>query len=73
MTGKIKVLVAVSFPWSRAAVTGMLLLSSWFQYVAWGADLISEYNQGNWLFLGGPSLWYPTGFFPLIYSTFLIV
>ncbi|MHA1791990.1 MAG: hypothetical protein ACTSVI_05045 [Promethearchaeota archaeon] len=62
-----------SFPISRLLAAILLLVSSWMQAQKWGVVLFSEHIGANWLFLGGPSLWFPTGLFPLIYGAFILV
>jgi len=51
----------------------MLLVVGGLELAEFGAAFFFENGNGNWLFLGGPSLFYPTGFIPVIIGTGLII
>ncbi len=59
---------SLSFAYPHLIVVAILGFTSYIQYLEWGLDFSFDNGKGNWLFLGGPSLFYATGFFPLIYA-----
>ncbi|MHA1619021.1 MAG: hypothetical protein ACTSVZ_07025 [Promethearchaeota archaeon] len=59
---------SLSFAFPHLIIVAILGVSSYIQYLEWGLDFSFDNGKGNWLFLGGPSLFYATGFFPLIYA-----
>ncbi|MHA1746391.1 MAG: hypothetical protein ACTSWW_10355 [Promethearchaeota archaeon] len=60
-----------SFPVYHLLAGILLLLLSIVQFLEWGADFSFDNGEGNWVFLGGPSLWYATGFFSIIFALIL--
>ena len=60
-----------SFPVYHLLAGALLLLLSILQFLEWGADFSFDNGEGNWVFLGGPSLWYATGFFSLLFALIL--
>ncbi|MFX0099353.1 MAG: hypothetical protein ACFFCS_07200 [Candidatus Hodarchaeota archaeon] len=65
--------VIVSFPHSRFISAILLLLMSFVSFLYFGVELGHSGLTGTWLFLGGLSLWFPTGMFPLIFGTVLLI
>ncbi|MEX2727658.1 MAG: hypothetical protein Q6353_010415 [Candidatus Sigynarchaeum springense] len=65
--------VIVSYPVSRL-IAGLLLFSRGvFFLVEYGVEFGGYTGVGNWLFLGGFSMFFPTGAFPLIVGTILLI
>jgi hypothetical protein len=60
-----------SFPRYHLLAGTLLFLLSIIQYLEWGADFSFDNGDGNWVFLGGPSLWYATGFFSMLFALIL--
>ena len=63
----------ISFPWSRLFAVSILLFLSYLQYIQWGAEFRIENGDGNWMALGGPSLFYPTGVITLLFAIPLLI
>ncbi|MHA1856320.1 MAG: hypothetical protein ACTSXY_02685 [Promethearchaeota archaeon] len=61
-----------SFAWFQLVCSILLLVVAVIQYKEWGADFSFENEKGNWIYLGGPSLFYATSFFPTFYAIGLI-
>ena len=61
-----------SFAWFQSVCSILLLVVAVIQYKEWGADFSFENEKGNWIYLGGPSLFYATSFFPTFYAIGLI-
>ncbi len=57
-----------SFAFPHLIMVAILGFTSYIQYLEWSLDFSFDNGKGNWLFLGGPSLFYATGFFPMIYA-----
>ena len=57
-----------SFAWFQLVCSILLLVVAVIQYKEWGADFSFENEKGNWIYLGGPSLFYATSFFPTFYA-----
>jgi len=49
-----------SIPYSRIIVFFILIINSIVVGLNYGIEFLAGETRGNWLFLGGPSLWYPT-------------
>ncbi len=63
--------------WNLLIASILILIVSILQWNRWGIKILQELEDGNFFFLGGPSLWYPTALFPTIVAigyllTFLI-
>ena len=64
--------VIVSFPISRF-IAGLLLLALGVTaYFFFGVEFGEMGSAGSWLFLGGFSLFFPTGMLPMIYGIYLL-
>ena len=65
--------VIVSYPVSRFIAGLLLVLLGLVSLLLFGASTGTDYVYGEWLFLGGFSLFYSTGFFPLIIGLIILV
>ncbi len=62
-----------NIPWSRLAAALIMGGVSMWNLISFGSEIAFSNADGNWFFLGGPSLFYPTGFFPLLFSVGLLI
>jgi len=50
--------------WNLLLASVLTAFISILQGKRWGMNILQELDDGNFFFLGGPSLWYPTALFP---------
>ncbi len=50
--------------WNLLIAGVLISFISILQWKRWGINIVQELDDGNFFFLGGPSLWYPTALFP---------
>ncbi|TFG20329.1 MAG: hypothetical protein EU530_03460 [Promethearchaeota archaeon] len=50
--------------WNLLIAGVLIAFISILQWKRWGINIVQELDDGNFFFLGGPSLWYPTALFP---------
>ncbi len=62
-----------NFAWFQLICSILLIIVAIIQYIEWGADFSFDNGKGNWIFLGGPSLFYATSFFPTFYAVGLML
>ncbi|MHA1510510.1 MAG: hypothetical protein ACTSRX_02195 [Promethearchaeota archaeon] len=62
-----------NFAWFQLVCSILLIIVAIIQYIEWGADFSFENEKGNWIYLGGPSLFYATSFFPTFYAVGLML
>ncbi len=62
-----------NFAWFQLLCSILLIIVAIIQYIEWGADFSFENEKGNWIYLGGPSLFYATSFFPIFYAVGLML
>jgi len=62
-----------NFAWFQLVCSILLIIVAIIQYLEWGADFSFENEKGNWIYLGGPSLFYATSFFPTFYAVGLML
>lgn len=62
-----------SVAWGRLLCAVILASSSVIQAIEFGTLFYSENADGNWLFLGGPSVWYATGLLPAVLAAGLLL
>jgi len=62
-----------NFAWFQLVCSILLFIVAIIQYIEWGADFSFDNGKGNWIFLGGPSLFYATSFFPTFYAVGLML
>ena len=62
-----------NFAWFQLVCSILLIIVAVIQYLEWGADFAFENEKGNWIYLGGPSLFYATSFFPTFYAVGLMI
>jgi hypothetical protein len=58
---------------SRIYVAILLIVIAFIQYIEFGIEFNIENGEGNWLFLGGPSLFYPTAVIPLLLTVLILI
>ncbi|HME53932.1 MAG TPA: hypothetical protein VKM55_17030 [Candidatus Lokiarchaeia archaeon] len=65
--------VIVSYPVSRFIAGLLMVLLGGVSIILFGVSTGTDYKYGDWLVLGGFSLFYPTGFFPLVIGSMLLL
>jgi hypothetical protein len=50
--------------WNLLIASVIIFVIAIFQWNRWGINILQELNDGDFFFLGGPSLFYPTALFP---------
>ncbi len=63
----------ISVPWSRLVAGGLLVAVGLLSFANLGIGFTDRNKIGIWLYLGGPSVSFPSGLIPLIVGAVLIV
>ncbi len=64
--------LVVSIPWSRMVAGALLLAVGVLSFALLGIGFTDRNKIGIWLYLGGPSVSFPTGLIPLIVGAVLV-
>jgi hypothetical protein len=62
-----------SFASSRLIAAMLMIMMSIVNLIVFGVELTGENHVGNWLVLGGPSLFYPLSVLPLFFAVGLLL
>jgi hypothetical protein len=65
--------VIVSVPWSRFLAGGLLVAVGALTFNFFGLGFTDRNKVGLWLYLGGPSVFFPSGLLPLIIGVVLVL